>query len=118
MTNGPEGDFWHYHFSADEFYVLPVLLAYTLAYVIVMVAVIMCSVELKSRHLLHSTYKLFLFSAAAQHCGLTLQALQYVSAAVNGYQRGANNYMGTLYVCSVQHIVCSVGHPLPHMLRI
>ncbi|XP_026754438.1 transmembrane protein 145-like [Galleria mellonella] len=84
MTNGPDGDFWHEHFSADEFYVLPVLLAYTFAYVIVMIAVVMCSVELKSRHLLHSTYKLFLISIVAQHIGVVLQSLAYIRYAVNG----------------------------------
>ncbi|KAM3956245.1 transmembrane protein 145 [Aphomia sociella] len=84
MTNGPDGDFWHAHFSADEFYVLPVLLAYTFAYVIVMIAVVMCSVELKSRHLLHSTYKLFLVSIVAQHVGVVLQSLAYIRYAANG----------------------------------
>ncbi|CAG9134303.1 unnamed protein product [Plutella xylostella] len=68
-----------------------------------MVWLIMCSYELLSRQRLHSTYKLFLFSAAAQHCGLTLQALQYVSAAVNGYQRGANNYMGQ-FLCGISEM--------------
>ncbi|XP_075988783.1 transmembrane protein 145-like isoform X2 [Anticarsia gemmatalis] len=84
MTNGPDGDFWHEHFSADEFYVLPVLLAYTLAYVVVMIAVVMCSVELKSRHLLHSTYKLFLMSVVAQHSGVMMQSLAYLRYAANG----------------------------------
>ncbi|XP_035456493.2 uncharacterized protein LOC118280519 [Spodoptera frugiperda] len=85
MTNGPDGDFWHEHFSADEFYVLPVLLAYTFAYVVVMIAVVMCSVELKSRHLLHSTYKLFLMSVVSQHSGVMLQSLAYIRYAANGF---------------------------------
>nr|XP_049707431.1 transmembrane protein 145 [Helicoverpa armigera] len=89
MTNGPDGDFWHEHFSADEFYVLPVLLAYTFAYVIVMIAVVMCSVELKSRHLLHSTYKLFLMSIVSQHSGVMLQSLAYIRYAANGF--GSDN---------------------------
>ncbi|XP_045457868.1 transmembrane protein 145-like [Melitaea cinxia] len=84
MTNGPSGDFWHEHFSADEFYVLPILLAYTFAYVIVMIAVVMCSVELRCRHLLHATYKLFLASLTAQHAGVVLQALAYIRYAHNG----------------------------------
>ena len=25
MTNGKEGDLLHYHFSADEFYIMPIL---------------------------------------------------------------------------------------------
>ncbi|XP_053622160.1 transmembrane protein 145-like [Plodia interpunctella] len=86
MTNGPDGDFWHEHFSADEFYVLPVLLAYTFAYVIVMIAVVMCSVELKSRHLLHSSYKLFLGSVVTQHAGVVLQSLATVRYAANGVE--------------------------------
>ncbi|XP_026739984.1 transmembrane protein 145-like [Trichoplusia ni] len=89
MTNGMDGDFWHEHFSADEFYVLPVLLAYTFAYIIVMIAVVMCSVELKSRHLLHSTYKLFLMSIVAQHSGVVLQSLAYIRYAANGF--GSDN---------------------------
>ncbi|KAJ8706313.1 hypothetical protein PYW08_010939 [Mythimna loreyi] len=89
MTNGPDGDFWHEHFSADEFYVLPVLLAYTFAYVVVMIAVVMCSVELKSRHLLHSTYKLFLMSIVSQHSGVMLQSLAYIRYAAHGY--GSDN---------------------------
>ncbi|XP_060808908.1 transmembrane protein 145 [Amyelois transitella] len=89
MTNGPDGDFWHEHFSADEFYVLPVLLAYTFAYVIVMIAVVMCSVELKSRHLLHASYKLFLGSVALQHAGVALQTLAAVRYAVHGVENKA-----------------------------
>ncbi|XP_073965361.1 transmembrane protein 145-like [Choristoneura fumiferana] len=85
MTNGPDGDIWHEHFSADEFYVLPVLLAYTFAYVLITIAVVMCSIELKSRHLLHSTYKLFLISVAAQQAGVVIQSLAYIRYATNGF---------------------------------
>ncbi|GBP42976.1 Transmembrane protein 145 [Eumeta japonica] len=119
MTNGPEGDFWHQHFSADEFSkssgnwskiiainkqhtedtivkkhasadfawkpdVLPVLLTYAITYVVVMIAVVMCSVELKSRHLLHTTYKLFLMSIVSQHVGVTLRVIAYAKYAING----------------------------------
>ncbi|XP_037875212.1 uncharacterized protein LOC105842284 [Bombyx mori] len=84
MTNGASGDFWHEHFSADEFYVLPVLLAYAISYALVVIAAVMCSVELKTRHLLHSTYKLFLFSIVVQHCGIMMQCLAYIRYAGNG----------------------------------
>ncbi|RVE54407.1 hypothetical protein evm_000892 [Chilo suppressalis] len=100
MTNGPEGDFWHEHFSADEFYVLPVLLAYTFAYVIVMVAAVMCSVELRSRHLLHATYKLFLISGLAQQAGAMLQALAYIKYASSGVRPQGLNTTGQ-FLCSV-----------------
>ena len=26
LTNGEPGDYFHYHFSADEFYILPILM--------------------------------------------------------------------------------------------
>ncbi|CAG9577154.1 unnamed protein product [Danaus chrysippus] len=100
MTNGPSGDFWHEHFSADEFYVLPILLAYTFAYVIVMVAVVMCSVELKTRHLLHSTYKLFLISIVAQHFGVILQSLAGIRYAYNGIGNPASKVIGQ-FLCGV-----------------
>ncbi|CAB3233786.1 unnamed protein product [Arctia plantaginis] len=103
MTNGPDGDFWHEHFSADEFYVLPVLLAYTFAYVIVMIAVVMCSVELKSRHLLHSTYKLFLFCVVAQHFGITLNALSYISYATHGTGSENARIVGQ-FICGVSEM--------------
>nr|XP_032525823.1 transmembrane protein 145-like [Danaus plexippus plexippus] len=100
MTNGPSGDFWHEHFSADEFYVLPILLAYTFAYVIVMVAVVMCSVELKTRHLLHSTYKLFLISIVSQHFGVILQSLAGIRYAYNGIGNPAARVLGQI-LCGV-----------------
>ncbi|CAK1546479.1 unnamed protein product [Leptosia nina] len=94
MTNGPDGDFWHKHFSADEFYVLPILLSYTFAYIIVMIAVVMCSVELRTRHLLHSTYKLFLISIVVQHSGVLLQALANIRYASNGVGASAAKITG------------------------
>ncbi|XP_049883728.1 uncharacterized protein LOC126379135 [Pectinophora gossypiella] len=103
MTNGPDGDFWHEHFSADETYVLPVLLAYTFAYVIVMIAVVICSVELKSRHLLHSTYKLFLISIVAQHFGVVLQSLVYIKYAANGVGSENSKTVGQFF-CGVSEM--------------
>ncbi|KAJ0182943.1 hypothetical protein K1T71_000919 [Dendrolimus kikuchii] len=103
MTNGPDGDFWHQHFSADEFYVLPVLLAYTFAYVLVMVAVVMCSVELKSRHLLHTTYKLFLFSIVFQHLGVLLESLGYIKYASNGVGSPSTITVGQFF-CGVSEM--------------
>ncbi|CAH2243390.1 transmembrane protein 145-like [Pararge aegeria] len=110
MTNGPSGDFWHEHFSADEFYVLPILLAYTFAYVIVMVAVVMCSVELKARHLLHSTYKLFLMSIVAQHFGVMLQSLAGIKYAYNGF--------GSYTAKTIGQFLCGISETLFLLLLI
>lgn len=86
--------------------VLPILLAYTFAYVIVLVAVVMCSVELKSRHLLHSTYKLFLVSLVSQHLGVTLQSLGGIRYAYNGIGSPGLRVTGIFYVFFVVGFIC------------
>ncbi|KOB69314.1 Uncharacterized protein OBRU01_16966, partial [Operophtera brumata] len=48
------------------------------------ITIVVCSVELKSRHLLHSTYKLYCASACYQHAGVLLQSLAYVRYATHG----------------------------------
>ncbi|KAL1139755.1 hypothetical protein AAG570_006732, partial [Ranatra chinensis] len=84
MTNGPSGDYWHEHFSADEFYILPVLTAFGFVYVLLILAVAVCSMELKSRQLLHSTYKLFAASVYLQELGIIFQGMAYVRYAMDG----------------------------------
>ncbi|GLH08468.1 Predicted G-protein coupled receptor (GPCR), partial [Gryllus bimaculatus] len=84
MTNGPTGDFWHEHFSADEFYILPILITFCILYIIIILAAIACAVELKHRHLLHSTYKLFMISALLQECGIILQCSAYIKYGLDG----------------------------------
>nr|XP_022906851.1 transmembrane protein 145-like [Onthophagus taurus] len=84
MTNGPPGDYWHEQFSADEFYILPVLMAFTIAYTMLILAIVICSIELKSRQLLHATYKLFSFSVIVQYFGILLASMTYLQYALNG----------------------------------
>uniref|UniRef100_A0A0A9Y085 Uncharacterized protein n=1 Tax=Lygus hesperus TaxID=30085 RepID=A0A0A9Y085_LYGHE len=84
MTNGPSGDYWHEHFSADEFYILPVLMAFCVVYMLLVLAVIMCSMELKARQLLHATYKLFALSVYLQQIGIFLQIVAYIRYASDG----------------------------------
>ncbi|KAJ4444911.1 hypothetical protein ANN_06710, partial [Periplaneta americana] len=84
MTNGPPGDYWHEHFSADEFYILPNLLASCVAYLLMILAIIMCTVELKSRQLFHTTYKLFVVSVLLQETGNIFQTAAYIKYALDG----------------------------------
>lgn len=84
MTNGSPGELWKEHFSADEFYILPLLGTFFVIYLFLLLATITCSVELKSRQLLHSTYKLFAFSVILQEVGITLQCAAYVRYAYDG----------------------------------
>lgn len=56
----------------------------TVAYSFLLLAIIICSVELKSRQLLHSTYKLFVLSVLLEFFGILLQAMAYLKYAING----------------------------------
>ena len=60
MTNGPGNDILHHHFSADEFYLLPILFVAAILHMSLLFMSIWSAVVLKSRQLLHATYKLFL----------------------------------------------------------
>ena len=60
MSNGPGNDILHHHFSADEFYLLPILFVAAILHMSLLFMSIWSAVVLKSRQLLHATYKLFL----------------------------------------------------------
>ena len=88
MTNGRKGDLLHYHFSADEMYILPILVcqrkslsrcryvqtfsfslslspAQIVAFILhffLTFLTIWSAVILRQRQLLHATYKLFMVS--------------------------------------------------------
>lgn len=68
-------------FNSD---ILPVLMAFSTAYGFLLFAIVMCSVELKSRQLLHSTYKLFVLSVLCQFIGVALQTICYLKYAAVG----------------------------------
>ena len=61
MTNGREGDLLHHHFSADQFYILPILIVAFAQHLVLFFLSIWSAVVLKNRQLLHSTYKIFMF---------------------------------------------------------
>uniref|UniRef100_A0A1B0D2C2 Uncharacterized protein n=1 Tax=Phlebotomus papatasi TaxID=29031 RepID=A0A1B0D2C2_PHLPP len=89
MTNGPPGDFWHEHFSADEMFkgvadIPPILLTECLAYTFLLLGMFLCAIELKTRHLFHCTYRLFTFSAFVQWAGILVQGVAWAKYAVSG----------------------------------
>uniref|UniRef100_A0A1B0CVQ4 Putative membrane protein n=1 Tax=Lutzomyia longipalpis TaxID=7200 RepID=A0A1B0CVQ4_LUTLO len=94
MTNGPPGDFWHEHFSADEMYIPPILLTQCLAYTFLLLGMFLCAIELKSRHLFHCTYRLFTFSATVQWAGILVQGVAWARYAISGM--GPNTTLGGL----------------------
>ncbi|XP_074040351.1 transmembrane protein 145 [Leptinotarsa decemlineata] len=85
MTNGAPGDYWHEHFSADEFYILPVLMAFAVSYSFLMLGIVVCSIELKSRQLLHTTYKIFVLSVVLQLFGIMFVSSCYLKLAMTGF---------------------------------
>ncbi|XP_019556690.2 transmembrane protein 145-like [Aedes albopictus] len=84
MTNGVPGDFWHEHFSADEMYIPPILLVQSISYTLLLLAVFLCAIELKSRHLYHCTYRLFALSVLLQWFGVLLLSVTWAKYAVSG----------------------------------
>lgn len=85
MTNGKTGDFWHEHFSADERLIPPIILVQFIAYSVLLVALFFCTIELKSLHLYHSTYRLFAFSVVMEYAGIIVLGLTWIQYGLNGY---------------------------------
>ncbi|XP_055589282.1 transmembrane protein 145-like [Uranotaenia lowii] len=84
MTNGEPADFWSEHFSADEMYILPMLMVESIAYTLLLLSVFLCAIELKSRHLYHCTYRLFALSVLLQWFGVLLLSVTWSKYAVSG----------------------------------
>lgn len=78
--------------------VLPVLMAFSVAYSFLLLAIIICSIELKSRQLLHSTYKLFVFSTLIQFFGIVFKSMCYLKYAVNGLGSPGLRVMGNMFM--------------------
>lgn len=75
--------------------ILPVLMAFSIAYSFIMLGVIMCSIELKSRQLLHTTYKIFVISTIFQLFGIIFTSAAYLKYAVNGLGPSNIRRLGT-----------------------
>lgn len=112
MTNGPPGDYWREHFSADEFCmllktadilcilcesvadILPILMGFSIAYSFLMLGITVCSLELKQRQLLHTTYKIFVLSCVLQLFGILLMSIVYLKMAVSGRESPKTKRVG------------------------
>ena len=75
LTNGEKGDLLHYHFSADEFYILPILMSFGALNVTLLLLTFRSAIQLRQRQLLHTTFKMFMVSVLLQvrlfvHCPL------------------------------------------------
>ncbi|XP_029167799.1 transmembrane protein 145-like [Nylanderia fulva] len=100
LTNAPTGTFWKEHFSADEFYILPLLIAAACIYVIVTTLSFYVALQLRSRRLLHVSYKLFMISVLCQLLGLLCEIYSYVNLGLRGALPENAHLLGQLSAAS------------------
>ncbi|XP_011310566.1 transmembrane protein 145-like [Fopius arisanus] len=97
LTNGSPGSFWREHFSADEFYILPILIAAGSIYIILLCLSIYIAVQLRQRRLLHVTYRLYIASIVFQLAGLCCEIYSYSHQGITGFDAHQALLMGRLY---------------------
>ncbi|XP_011499139.1 PREDICTED: transmembrane protein 145 isoform X1 [Ceratosolen solmsi marchali] len=101
LTNAEAGSFWREHFSADEFYILPELIVASFIYILLICFSIYIALKLRTRRLLHVTYKLFMLSLVAQLCGLVCEIFSYVYRALKGFDFTGIFLLGNMFeACS------------------
>ncbi|XP_071034809.1 transmembrane protein 145-like [Parasteatoda tepidariorum] len=84
MTND-HNSFWFKHFSADEFYILQIDISFLLLYIVLLLLSFIEADALRSRHLFHRTYALYLTSVILECCGLSFTCAYYANLAKEGY---------------------------------
>uniref|UniRef100_A0AC35FBQ3 GPR180/TMEM145 transmembrane domain-containing protein n=1 Tax=Panagrolaimus sp. PS1159 TaxID=55785 RepID=A0AC35FBQ3_9BILA len=84
MTNAEPSNRWFYHFSFDEFYTLPITIAFMILELLLLIIAVVFTYMLKSRNMLHTTYKIFLYSMAFEFAALSLWWLHYDRFADDG----------------------------------
>lgn len=84
LTNGRPDNLWLYHFSADEANILPTDVGMLAVQMAVASSALLVAVRLRSRSLLHSTYKLFLAAVLLHLSALTHFCIHYGRYANDG----------------------------------
>ncbi|CAB4062890.1 unnamed protein product [Lepeophtheirus salmonis] len=97
MTNGEKDDLLHHHFSADEFYLLPVLVVSLIQNIIVGFFAIWSTVILKARQLLHTSFKMYIISMLFHTFGVFFLVVHYTSFGVNGKGVPKIKFMGQIF---------------------
>ncbi|XP_063976402.1 transmembrane protein 145-like isoform X2 [Diachasmimorpha longicaudata] len=104
LTNGSPGSFWREHFSADEFYILPILIAAGCVYLILLGLSIYMAVQLRQRRLLHVTYRLYIGSIIFQSIGIGCEIYSYVHQGLTGFEARQTSLTGHLYEAGAEII--------------
>lgn len=84
MTNGE--DLLHKHFSADEFYILPIDIAFLIAIFLVFLGSVYVAVSLRNRQLFHTTYKMYMTSLVLEFFHLFIMCIAYGKYANDGLE--------------------------------
>lgn len=74
----------------------PILLAESLSYTFLIIAVFICAIELKSLHLFHCTYRLYALSVMLQWMGILLQGIAWAKYGLTGL--GPHTTLGGLFM--------------------
>lgn len=63
----------------------PILLCQFITYSLLIVALFYCTIELKSMHLYHCTYRLFAFSVMIQYVGIIILGIAWIRYGMTGF---------------------------------
>ncbi|XP_015433756.1 PREDICTED: transmembrane protein 145-like [Dufourea novaeangliae] len=96
LTNAQHGSFWREHFSADEFYILPELIAISCIYLILVILSFHIAVQLRARRLLHVSYKIFMASLLCQLVGILFEIYSYMNLGLRGVPSENASLIGQL----------------------
>ncbi|KAI6176859.1 Transmembrane protein [Aphelenchoides bicaudatus] len=84
MTNAQPSNRWFFHFSFDEFYVLPLSILFLVIELIILIITVVFTYLLRSRNMFHPTFKVYLNSVIIDFSGLVAYWIHYDRYADNG----------------------------------
>uniref|UniRef100_K1QLI5 Uncharacterized protein n=1 Tax=Magallana gigas TaxID=29159 RepID=K1QLI5_MAGGI len=92
MTNAKDDDILRHEFSADEFYILPIDISFTIMYILVLGVSVLFAYLLRQRQLFHTTYKMYMVSIGLWTFSLLLYSIAYGKYANTGYKEHGTEY--------------------------
>lgn len=92
MTNAKDDDILRHEFSADEFYILPIDISFTIMYILVLGISVLFAYLLRQRQLFHTTYKMYMVSIGLWTFSLLLYSIAYGKYANTGYKEHGTEY--------------------------
>lgn len=97
MMNGEEGELLHHENSADQFYILPIVITFFLLYMGLGALCSAVGYVLSTQQLFHTTYKMFIFCIYSNCFGLFLLVIGWGKYANTGYEETGTWLAGRLF---------------------